>query len=231
MPANRNMCPYEIDSKVNEFCEAIKETMSAVIPMSTMNRGNIIILPLDILDLIKHKKSMRRRWERFRSIAGQLKNEIKLLTQIINQRITITHNAQWTNTLSSIKPGPSMFRKIQSFGRPSRQSQFLTLIPASIWHRQLQLALKRPTCKTTASQKSTASSQIDLIWTHQDASSRTSADSTTFNAERHLVSASNFKTILKSRANKKNCGHGQIPYIVLRELSHNCIIKIAILFN
>lgn len=37
MPANRNMCPYEIDSKVNEFCEATKETMSALAPKSILN--------------------------------------------------------------------------------------------------------------------------------------------------------------------------------------------------
>lgn len=250
IPANRNMCANEIDSKISEVCEAIKDTMSAVIPKSTVNRDNIIILPPDILDLIKQKKTMRRRWERLRlrPIAGQLKNEIKLLTQIINQRIAITRNAQWSNTLSSIKPGPSMFKKIKSFGRP-----YTALAPKSILHPDTGINMTQTadiastlatgfeqihkqndslgTAAFTSEVNSLILNRFDLNAPRFIFSNVSSADSTAFNAERHLVSVSNLKAILKSRANKKSCGHDQIPNIVLRKLSHNCITKIAILFN
>lgn len=250
IPADRNMCPDEIDSKVAEVCAAITDTMSDVIPTSTVNRDNIIVLPPDILDLLRQKKSMRRRWERLRlrPIAAQLKTEIKLLTQIINQRITITRNAQWSNKLSSIQPGPSMFRKIKSFSQP-----ITSYAPKSMLHPDTGANITQ-----TADIANILAAGFEKVHTQNDSlgnavfttevnnlianrfqqcaprfnfSRLSSADSTTFDTERHLISVSNLKSIIKSRANKKSCGHDKIPNIVLRKLSHNCTVKIAILFN
>lgn len=116
VPATRNMCATEIDVALEQLGEAIRASMSEAIPVSPINHDNSVIQPPDILDLIAQKNRMRRRWERLRSrpIASQLKTEITLLSQIIDQRITLVRNEQWSRKLASIKPGPLMFRKIKS---------------------------------------------------------------------------------------------------------------------
>lgn len=250
VPATRNMCATEIDNKLVEICGAIKSTMDEVIPRTSINKDNICTLPPDILDLIRHKNQMRRRWERRRlqPIATQLKSEIKLLSKIIDERIHLTRNTQFEQKLATIKPGASMFRDIKQIGQ-TKAHHFPSSIndPAT----GLQTTDIKDMCNIlaanfedvhkqnenlgdaafTSNVNTFVSEQLNIVMPRTIFSTRSPANPATFNAEHHIVSIPMLVHLIKRSANKKSCGHDGIPNAVLRKLSTNCITKIATLFN
>lgn len=250
IPESRNMSAAEIDHKLEELCGAIKTTMDEVIPQTSINKDNICTLPPDILDLIRHKNQMRRRWERRRlqPIAAQLKTEIKLLSKIIDERINITRNDQFEHKLAAIKPGARMFGQIKMLGQtkvyhsPSAivdpvtsQQSSDTVDMCNILAANFEQVHKQNDnlgdAAFTTDVNNFITSQFNSVTPRFVFSIRSSANPTTFNAEHHFISIPTLQSIIKRCANKKSCGHDGIPNTVLRKLSTNCIKKIATLFN
>lgn len=251
IPASRNLNPSEIDQKLDELNNAIKNTISEIVPIVQISSDNNIILPQDVLDLIAQKKRMRRRWERLRvsGDASQLRTEIKLLTQIIDERIICIRNIHYTNMLSSIRIGPSTFQQIKSITKSQNSYKIPksmvdpitgnirthTVEIVNILGNHFENVHRQNEALGSATFTNEVNSSVTTFFTNNmprfnfclDAS----ADSTHFNVDRHLVSVNALKYILKSRANKRSTGHDGISNIILRKLSDNCITKIAILFN
>lgn len=251
IPSTRNLSSAEIDDKLEQMNNAIRTTMSEVIPTVTHKKDSNIILPQDVLDLIQQKKRMRRRRERMQQHTNcqQLSTEIRLLSQIIDERIKIAQNAQWTNTISSIKMGPAAFKKIKSICKIGGQNSPKTMIDpatgvvetnpdqiADILANQFAEVHRQNDDMGSQAHNDHVSTVITQLSeeTHVPRtifSFEAPANPTVFNKDRHLLSVANLKAILKKRANKISTGHDQIPNIVLRKLSHKCIVKIATLFN
>lgn len=250
IPATRNMSESEIDHKLEELCGAIKSTMDEVIPQTKINKDNICTLPPDILDLIKNKNQLRRRWERRRlqPIAPQLKTEIRLLSKIIDERIKITRNEQFEHKLTAIKPGPSMFSQIRLLGRtkvyhtPSSitdpttgqqatdTTEMCNILATNFENVHKQNENLGDTL-FTSDVNNFVTNQLNIATPRTTFSTSSPANPTTFNAEHHLISIPTLQAIIKRCANKKSCGHDGIPNTVIRKLSTNCITKIATLFN
>lgn len=253
IPASRNLNPSEIDAKLNEITSCIRRVMSETIPSITIQKDNIAVLPQDILDLIAQKKCMRRRWERARHSpdANRLRTEVKLLAKIIDERIKLFRNAQWTNTLSMIKPGPETFKKVKSLSNPGGMclnvpKSMLNPDTGSSDSRKEDIAqILGNHFERVHKQNASLSSAAFTNQVNTDTSNRynnnfspkchfslnESADSTNFNRNRHLISTSSLNSILQTLKNKKSAGCDEIPNVVLRKLPPSCIKKIAILFN
>lgn len=250
IPETRNMSAAEIDHHLEELCGAIKATMDEVIPRTSINKDNICTLPPDILNLIRHKNQMRRRWERLRlrPIATQLKTEIKLLSKIIDERITITRNEQFEHKLASIKPGANMFKQINLLGRTKvfhspnaiidpatgQQSTDITEmcnILAMNFEKVHNQNDNLGDAAFTADVNNLVTNQFNIDMPRTTYSIRSPANPATFNPEYHLISIPSLQSIIKRCANKKSCGHDGIPNTVLRKLSTTCISKLATLFN
>lgn len=250
IPTNLNMSPDEIDRKLLEINDSIVNTMSDCIPKARIQNTNNIILPPDVMSLISQKKRMRRRWERirFRQDGPQLKSEIRLLSKIIDERVRLVHDHYWTATLRNIKCGPSTFKKIKTFTNNNAQNTPKVMInPATNISMSDNIDIANilgETFENVHKQNVNMGSHNFTQLVNQDVATRYdnfdpkyiftsifSADSTIFNSNRHLISVSTLKSIIKNRANKKSTGHDGIPNIVLRKLPHTCITKIAILFN
>lgn len=86
-----NMTTSEIDIAVKFFTEKVNETIKSVVPTSIFRPDTQTPLPTDILNLIKYKNNLRRRWQRnkYSHYDHQLKSEIKCISKIITDRITI----------------------------------------------------------------------------------------------------------------------------------------------
>lgn len=250
IPASRNLTPDEIDTKLEEMNTAIKDTMCNVIPTISVNRDTLIILPADVQQLIDQKKKMRRRWQRTRlhPDGNLLKTQIRLLSQIIDERVKQCYDEHWTNTLSSIRMGPTVFKKIKSICKINASKS-----PSAMFNPSTNIQVSHPddianvlgeSFRKVHTQNNGLGDAAfsDLVNTDVERNYNNhiprvlftleeSANSSTFCRSRHLLSVSSLKSILKSRANKRSTGHDGIPNVVLRKLTHSCIVKIATLFN
>lgn len=250
VPSNRNLSPDDIDSKLEQINDVIKNTIKDIIPSVKINADTNIILPQEILDLIYQKKRMRRRWDRTRTTtnANQLRTEIKLLSKIIDERISQFKTMHWTKTLSSIKMGPQAFKQIKRFTNKncntSPKAMTDPVTGDSMNHVDDIVNILGNNFENVHKQNDTMGSiaftnevnhevitRFDTCIPNFNFSFAETADSTLYNPNRHLVSVSGLKSIIKSRANKKSAGHDGIPNIVLRKLPHSCIVKIATIFN
>lgn len=250
IPATHNMSPDDIDVKLEQINNVIKNTITDIIPTINIQRDNVTILPQDILDLIAQKKRMRRRWDRSRTFtnANQLRSEIKLLSKIIDERITQFRNSEWTKTLSAIKMGPLAFKQIKRLtnsncnpppkamtdpatGFSMNNTDDIVNILGNNFEKVHKQNETLGSVAFTTDVNHDVETQFELLTPKFDFTFAESADSTNFDPNRHLVSVSGLKSIIKSRANKKSAGHDGIPNIVLRKLPHSCVMKISTIFN
>lgn len=59
-----NMTTCEIDIAIKYFTEKVNETIKNIVPTTIIRPDSQTPLPKDILDLIKYKNNLRRRWQR-----------------------------------------------------------------------------------------------------------------------------------------------------------------------
>lgn len=186
---------------------------------------------------------------RLRPDAYQLRSEINLLTKIIDDRLKEVYVTHWTNFMNSIKMGPTAFKKIKNFcksgattniksmidpitgGETSSQGEIANIIGNNFYNvHQQNDGIGNPVF--TARVNSEIEAEFNNYTPRTTFTFETPANaSVMFNPDIHLTSVNNLKSILKSRANKRSTGHDEIPNVILRKLSHNCIVKITTLFN
>lgn len=111
------MSTDDIDITLQFFSDKVNETIKKTVPTTTIQQDTQTPLPQDILDLIKHKNNLRRRWQRnqYSLFDHQLKSEINGITKIISERIKIQNTTHWENTLKSVKLDNHTFRNIKKF--------------------------------------------------------------------------------------------------------------------
>lgn len=249
IPTTRNLNPDEIDAKLAELTTAIKSSINTVIPKMTIQKDNMLQLPPDVIDLIRQKKNMRRRWERIRlcQAGNQLKTEIKILSKIIDERIRQVTTEKWSLTLSSIKMGPTAFRTIKKMcnmnppdapkqiidpntGFPTaNQDQIANLIGINferVHHQNILMGSSHFTNEVNQLVKEKFHNYIPKIIFSFD----TPATVDHF-SENCITTTNNLKSIINRRANKKSNGPDGISNYIIRKLPIVCINKIAKLFN
>ena len=91
----------EIENHIKILSELIMEARNSSVKMKKINFESTKLTP-EIKDLIKSKRSLRRRWQRSRD--DQLKSELNHLQRIISENIKELKNKNWNKRLAEIKP-------------------------------------------------------------------------------------------------------------------------------
>jgi methyl coenzyme M reductase subunit D len=91
----------EIENHIKILSELIMQARNLSVKKKKINFKSTRLTP-EIKDLIKTKRSLRRRWQRNRD--NQLKTELNILQKVINENIKELKNKNWNKRLSEIKP-------------------------------------------------------------------------------------------------------------------------------
>lgn len=246
-----NMTTSEIDIAIQYFTEKVNETIKSVVPTSIIRPDTQTPLPTDILNLIKYKNSLRRRWQRnkYSHYDHQLKSEIKCISKIITDRITLHNTHYWENKLKAVKLDNNTFRNIKQFtgnfkrdvipplniqGSPIRANtdeDKANVIGAHFEHIHTQnqhIGGNQFTSFVNNTVKSSFSITTPRMQFSPDASANCSF---IYSANRHVTSMANLNNIIRSRANKRSVGTDNIPNIVLKRMSYKSRVIISMLFN
>lgn len=251
IPNHADMSTNDIDMALQFFSDKVNETIKKIVPTTTIQQDTQTPLPQDILDLIKYKNNLRRRWQRNRYsyFDHQLKSEINCITKIIAERIKIHNTMHWEKTLKSVKLDNHTFRNIKKFAGTYKRN----IIPPlniqgttnkattdkdkanaigthfELIHRQnLQIGSALRTSNINNEIKNNFNNFTPRYQFNVDAS----ANSTyRYDENRHLISTSNLCSILRTRANKRSVGTDNIPNIVLKRMSYKSKILVTMLFN
>lgn len=89
--------PMQIDDKVDRFISLIqreRDRLATKIP----NTPQLDNLPQDIIDLIKFRNKIRKKWQRFRRDRAR----IAVVTSSIKQKIRAYRNESWAKILSEL---------------------------------------------------------------------------------------------------------------------------------
>lgn len=250
--SSRNLSAREIDDAVAEITALINRAADENIPLLEIRRDAQLPLPDNIVQLVKHKNRLRSRWQRRRYDfnAWQLKSEINCLSQIIGELIRNHYIQHWTKTLRKVKTGRDVFKRINQLSGRCRRSGISDLQSdinpglasddkekAGILGRHFEAAHKQhinggdpELLRSVAAHTNTLRQNIGQPLTSY--SPDAPADpSERFAPERHLVSVSQVRGIIKSRANKRSQGVDNIPNVVLRKLNGEFEVFLAVLIN
>lgn len=249
IPDDNNLPSAVIDEKLQQITCAIQSTIDTIVPKTTMNRSNTITLPADILDNIRYKKYLRRRYQRNRLTAEGplLKTQIRLLTQLIDGKINSLRNKNFNETLANIRVNNNTFKSIKALSGRSKLTTISRIITTNNGTATNSADIANLLGQHFEQTHLINSTHGDPVFTqlvnHQIATDFRShhpscmftAQAPAFsNATWHdnlLVTRSSLIAILKTRANKKSCGPDKIPNVVLRKLPINCIDKLVVIFN
>lgn len=247
---NKIMDPAEIDTAVTDINNLITKISEEKIPKLEIKKTNIISLPPDLVDLIKHKNNLRRKWKRLRYNHNEhlLKSEIKCLTTIIQERISIVHEQYWTKTLKNVKNDRNVWKNINNLSGRVKKRDIPTLIESDcqyeddeakanalghhfekIHQQNVNLGEAEFTNNINNTVRTRFHNNFEPLSVYDDVHSAN--PSLHFDPERHFVGLNTVLSIVKSRQNKKSCGTDEIPNVVLRKLGPRFWTKVVTLLN
>lgn len=252
IPENKNMDAQEIDEACQSFTEHILTAVEKSVPLITLKHNSQLKLPHDLELLIKKKCQMRRCWQRkhYDHSEHQLKSYINNITKIIKDRIKQVYEQHWNNTLRNVKMDNHTFNHINklagrnkrtgvanirdpisniSVSSDSAKAEILAVHYAQVHSSNLLLGSASTTNEINHNIHSTFNRQIKPNFEYNQF--QTANPSFVYSSDRHLVSISELKEIIRSRANKKSCGNDKISNFVVKKLSKCAIIKLATLLN
>nr|AAB04627.1 reverse transcriptase [Chironomus tentans] len=90
----------EIENHIKTLSELIIEARNSSVKKKKINFESTKLTP-EIKDLIKTKRTLRRRWQHSRE--NQIKTELNYLQKVINEKIKELKNINWNKRLSEIK--------------------------------------------------------------------------------------------------------------------------------
>jgi len=109
----------EIENHIKILSELIMEARNSSVKMKKTHFESTKLTP-EIKDLIKTKKSLRRRWQRSRD--DQLKREVNQLQRVISEKIKELKNQNWNKRLSEIKPSNQTVWRIAKYCKKGTKS-------------------------------------------------------------------------------------------------------------
>ena len=114
----------EIENHIKSFSELIMQARNLSVKQKKINFETTQLTP-EIKDLIKTRRSLRRRWQRSRD--DQIKAEVNYLQKIIKEKIKELKNIKWNKRLSEIKPSnQTVWRIAKYLKKGSRSMPHLT---------------------------------------------------------------------------------------------------------
>lgn len=251
VPNHRNMTCTEIDDSIEKLTSAFQSTIAEIVPVVVLHQRNQFPLPQNIIDLIKHRKRLRRKWQRNRysHFDYQLRSEINCLTVLIDMQIRAHYQHHWEKRLQSVKLDNHTFKKIKQLTGSFKYES----IPAlTIPNSGLVLSSDNEKAELLGSHFEAVHNQNHLIG-DQTRSTRINYEINTFfenhapktvfspvasanssfiyNPDRHIVNIKILSDLLKDRPNKKSVGVDGISDTVLKKMSLRAKILTSMLFN
>ncbi|KAG5670078.1 hypothetical protein PVAND_000363 [Polypedilum vanderplanki] len=101
-----------IDDYINQFTKTILDAQHKAVPHKTCSNYKLN-LPDDLIEKIKIKNTMKRRWQRSRDVT--LKAQVRFLERLIKVRVNLVRNENWSHKLSTIKPNHTNVWKLTKF--------------------------------------------------------------------------------------------------------------------
>lgn len=251
VPNHRNMTSMEIDDSILNLTSAYQSTIAEVVPTTVLHRRNQIPLPQNVVDLINHRKKLRRRWQRNRysHFDYQLRSEIRCLTVLIDMQIKATTKNHWEKKLQAVTLDNNTFRKIKqltgsfisepipaltdpnsgiSLDNDSDKAELLGTHFEAVHNRNHHIGDQIRAAHIDLEVNTLFAVPAPRNFFSQDASANPSFD---YNPNRHVVSIKSLSEILKARPNKKSVGVDGICDTVLKKMSNLTKIFVCILFN
>lgn len=114
----------DIEKHINILSKLIMEARNSSVKMKNINFESTKLTP-EIKDLIKTKRTLRRRWQRYRD--HQTKTELNFIQKDIKDKIKELKNINWNKRLADIKPSNQTVWKIaKHFKKGSKSMPPLT---------------------------------------------------------------------------------------------------------
>lgn len=253
IPDNRNITIQEADLILEELEEAFREATERSIPKCEMKQKGCIPLPWNILNLIKHKKLLRRKWYNIKQNPQSrlIKSQITNLTKIIKDRIYIHHSNYTEKKLASIKMNNNTFKTLKNFCGATKIQKIPNLTNPINPTEQLQNddeklnAIGMHFAKIHTLNPDVTPDQIQITNTINNNYNNNHIALTNFSNEfranldsnqenthnANFVSPNNIRDLIKSKNNKKTSGPDNIPNFLLKKTQRKFWIFISILFN
>ncbi|CAK9799280.1 Probable RNA-directed DNA polymerase from transposon X-element [Anthophora plagiata] len=217
----------DMKQEVQRFTDNIKDCIEKTIPTKTMQQIKDA-LPSYIINMIKDKNKMRRKWQRTRIV--EFKKLMKRKTNDIRMAIVTHRNNTWTNKLQKLNTNDnSLWRMTKIF-----KSEFQT-IPT--------LAKNNNEAITDMEKANMLASQFEEIHS-TDLNNNTTEQNEiisqvnqfmqdTSNEEWHkyIASPTEIKDIIKKLSPRKAPGADNIQNIILKHLGRKPIVQLTYIIN
>ena len=109
----------EVENHIKAFSELIMQARNSSVKLKKINFESTKLTP-EIKDLIKTKRSLRRRWQRNRD--NHVKHELNILERVIKEKIKELKNTNWNKRLAEIKPSNQTVWRIAKYCKKGTKS-------------------------------------------------------------------------------------------------------------
>lgn len=243
LPRDRNVLPAEIDEAVGKLSSAINQTMVETIRKVTPKRDGLPELPPDILDLIRQKKTLRRRVHRTLDPQGYTtaKAIIKRMNKLIGERIARFEEEYYLRRLQAISADKDMYRKVKGLSGALRRRGIDDLVDSggrrAVADREKAeiLASEFARIQGTAVAGYAPDDDEEPLAPMVDFGTDYFADGTVIPGSTavplRLVKVEEIGAYLKRLNNKKSCGEDGIPNFVLKRAGRGAWSALTLIFN
>lgn len=247
--STRNMSAAEIDTALTEMTNLITDTIQNLVPTKTIQSNTLLKTPRSLQEIIKYKKTLRRRWQRHQYDPNDhlLISQIKCVDKIIQEQLRILYNEHWIKSLENIKTDHNFFKNINKYTARKKRHAVPCLLHNGIiiendedkaqlfgaaFHNvhEQNLHLGDPLF-TQNTNNNIHTIFNNTVPKHEFTPTSPADPTTTFNHNIHLTSISNMNSLIKSRNNKKSCGIDNISNFIIRKLGIKFTTTLTILLN
>lgn len=212
-----------VENLTQSICDTVKE---ATLATKRSNRPNSYLPPHHVLNLIKQKSALRRKWQRSRDPA--IKNLVNHLTHRIKWEIEHHRMENYSRHIRSLEPNdPGLWKTTKRI--TGKQEEIPTIFDQGIRYAsdEEKCTIFADYLENTFTPKITDARYTDAIAIQN------------YN-ERHVPLPTDFtepttveelETFISSLTIKKAPGHDLIPNVVLKHLTKKVLQSLAIIYN
>lgn len=221
--------PMQIDNEVDRFISLIqreRDRLATKIP----NSPQLDNLPQEIIDLIKFRNKIRKKWQRFRREVD--KARITAVTFSIKQKIRAYRNECWTKTLSELSITDQSLWKMTR--KLNKQREKLDVIS----YNGVDYLSDLGKAEAISTHMESVYSELPDTTTEQEHITETKNKFTLQTypipprvMEKLLVNPKEIYDILKTFPNNKAPGPDGIPYRLLKNLPQKAIVQLMHIIN
>lgn len=244
LPLDRNVTTGEIDAAVGSLTAAIDVAMNGSIPKFRPGGDFMIELPSDILQLIRQKKTLRRRMFRVHDLQEHniIRATVRNLDNIIGQRIRIFEEEHLLRVLDGIPANADMFRKVKALSGAFNKRGIGDLVgpdgrmvvsdedKLDIMAAEFS-GMQADPAGVGDMDTSTVADNLPMVEFGRDFLADGSTVTGSPRAPLRLITRSEIGGVLKRLNNKRSSGNDGIPNFVIKRMHHRFWDHLAVLFN